>query len=60
MGQGAGHVYGTERSRKRDGIVQVEAEGLDGSGGPVCGRGPNDSLYMAVNGGAGVRSICET
>ena len=39
MGQGAGHVYGTERSRKRDGIVQVEAEGLDVGTGPVYGTG---------------------
>ena len=30
-------VNGTKRTRKRDGIVQVEAEGLDGVGGHVNG-----------------------
>ncbi len=39
MGQGAGHVYGTERTRKRDGTRLVGDEGLDGSVGPVCGTG---------------------
>ena len=37
MGQGAGPVNGTRRSRKRDGTVQVEAEGLDGGAGPGDG-----------------------
>jgi len=41
MGQGAGHEYGTERSRLRDGTVQVGAEGLEGSVGHVNGTGLN-------------------
>jgi len=39
MGQRAGHVYGTKRTRIWDGIGQVEAEGLDGSVGHVNGTG---------------------
>ncbi len=39
MGQRAGHEYGTSRTRIWDGIVQVEAEGLDVGTGPVCGTG---------------------
>ena len=39
MQQTPGHVYGTERTRLWDGIGQVEAEGLDGGAGPVCGTG---------------------
>ena len=39
MGQGAGHVYGTERSRLRDGTGLVRDESLDGSVGHVNGTG---------------------
>ncbi|MCD6099167.1 MAG: hypothetical protein J7K33_01135 [Candidatus Marinimicrobia bacterium] len=37
MGQGAGHVYGTRRTRLRDGTELVGAEGLDVGLGPVNG-----------------------
>jgi len=37
MGQGGGHANGTERTRKRDGIDRVVAEGLDRNIGPVNG-----------------------
>ena len=39
MKQTPGHVYGTERSRLRDGTELVGAEGLDGRIGPVYGTG---------------------
>jgi len=39
MGQGAGPVYGTKRTRKRDRIDGVVAEGLDSGIGPGSGRG---------------------
>ena len=41
MGQRAGLVYGTRRSRKRDRIDRVGAEGLEGSVGHVNGTGLN-------------------
>jgi len=45
MGQGAGLVYGTKRTRLWDGIDRVVAEGLDSGIGPVNGTGLKQGVF---------------